>query len=354
MRWHDLYLSGIGVWLPPRVDAATAIAEGRYTAEAYERSEQESVRVADEPAVDMAVRAARMALRRSGHAAEDISLLLYATANYQGLDAWNAASYVQRETGTSRAFAVEIRQLSNGSMAALELASGYLTAASSRPAALLVTGDRFALPGFDRWRADRSVVWGDAGTAVVLSRGRGFARLLSLASVSDPELEGLHRGDDPLRPSPAAEDMPVDIRRRQRAFFARMSVDEVKDRMQAGMGAAMEQALADADVSLDAVTRVVVPHLARDVFEWRCLAPLKVDLSRTTWAWGRTIGHLGAGDQFAGFAQVVANEGLRPGDTVLILGLGGGYNWTGAVVEVVAAPHWEEPEGEGDGRPGER
>ncbi|MGH3655315.1 MAG: ketoacyl-ACP synthase III family protein [Micromonosporaceae bacterium] len=342
MRWEELYISSTGTWFPPQVTSDQAIADGRYDNETRRRTDIASVCVAEEPAVDLAVRASNIALARSPHSADEIAVLLYANANYQGIDAWNVASYVQRHTATPNAFAVELRQLSNGSMATMELAAGYLAADESRRAALLTTGDRFELPGFDRWRADLGLVWGDAGTAMVLSRDNGPARVLSLASVSDPELEGLHRGATPFRVAPSPEDMPADIERRKREFFSQMSTDEVKRRLTTGFREAMERALDDAGVSLDQVTRAVVPNFGREILEWRCLAPLKLDLSHTTWFWGRTIGHLGAGDQFAGLDHLLSSRALRPNDLVLLLGVGAGYAWTCAIVEatdLVAVGH---------------
>lgn len=340
MRWHDLYVSSVGQWLPPRIDMTTAVAEGMCSQQTHERTGLTSICVSDEAPVELAVRAADSALQRSAHASDDIAILLYATASYQGLDAWNAAAYVQALTGTARAFAVEVRQLSNGGMAAMELGAGFLSADPRRRAALLVTADRFAMPGFDRWNADRNMVWGDAGTAVVLSRDGGFARVLAMVSASDPELEGMYRGDSPLRPAPTAEDMPVNIVRRQREFRRRMTSEEVRRRLVAGFDVTLATALAEADASLDSISWAVVENLGRNLMDWRFLNPLKMDISRTTWPWGATIGHLGAGDQFAGLHHLATSGDVGPGDRVLLLGSGGGYAWTCAVVEITARPQW--------------
>lgn len=339
MRRDHLYISSVGVWLPPRETATAAIAAGRYDVESWQRTRQDSTCVAAEPAVDLAVRAAQVALRRSAHQPDDVALVLYATAHYQGLDAWNAAGYVQHRTVGDGAFGVEIRQLSNGGMAAIELAARYLRSEPSRPAALLVTGDRFALPAFDRWRADRNLVWGDAGTAMVLSREHGVAALLSLASVADTGLEELHRGDAPLRTAPSPQDMPIDLRTRKRQFLARTGSAQVRERLFRGQQAAIDRALADAGTPLETISRVVVPHSgAHD--EWQHLAPL--DSSLTTSRWGRTVGHLGAGDQYAGLDHLLSSGELRIGDRVLVIGGGGGYNWTCAVVEIIESPQWTD------------
>ncbi|MGH3656378.1 MAG: ketoacyl-ACP synthase III family protein [Micromonosporaceae bacterium] len=242
---------------------------------------------------------------------------------------------------------MEIRQLSNGGMAAIELAAGHLLADRSRRAAVLATGDRFALPGFDRWNTDPGIVWGDAGAAVVLSREAGCLRLRSLVNVSDPALEALYRGDSPLRPSPDAQDMPVSLTQRYRDFMAGADPNDVRKRMRRGFLSAATQALEEADTSLDGVVRVVIPVLGRQLLEGRYLAPLKLDLSRTTWEWGRTVGHLGVGDQFAGLDHVVTSGALRLGDRLLVMAIAGGHVWSAAVVELCESPGWVDRAGSG-------
>ena len=72
MRLDDLFVAGIGSWLPPAVDVAEAIADGRYDPEEEAANEYLSITVAgDEAPPDMAVRAGRQALARSAIAPGD-------------------------------------------------------------------------------------------------------------------------------------------------------------------------------------------------------------------------------------------------------------------------------------------
>ncbi|MFD0427125.1 hypothetical protein ACFQ60_00410 [Streptomyces zhihengii] len=72
----------------------------------------------------MAVAAARDALARSGHRAEDIALLLHACVYFQGLELYPTASYIHREVlGDHSALAFEIKNASNGCMTALDIAA---------------------------------------------------------------------------------------------------------------------------------------------------------------------------------------------------------------------------------------
>lgn len=134
---------------------------------------------------------------------DDIHLVLHANTYHQGHDLWAPASYVQRMAVGNSCLSLEVRQLSNGGMAALELAASHLLSVPSRHSALITTGDRFCLPGFDRWNTDPGTVCGDGGTALVLSARDGFARIRSLVTVSDPALEGMGRGTDPFSDAPS-------------------------------------------------------------------------------------------------------------------------------------------------------
>ena len=68
------------------------------------------------------------------------------------------------------------------------------------------------------------------------------------------------------------------------------------------------------------------------------IRPLGLDLDRTTWSWSRSVGHLGAGDQFAGLDHLVATGALAAGQRVLLLGVGAGFSWSAVVLEVLAEP----------------
>ncbi|MEV4258715.1 3-oxoacyl-ACP synthase, partial [Spirillospora sp. NPDC049652] len=200
MRCDGLFLAGLAHCLPSPVDVAEAVADGRYAPSDLAADEYASITVAtDQAPPEMAVAAARSALRRAGLPPSEVALLLHASAWFQGIDYWPAASYVHREVlGDAGRYApaLDVQQMCAGALGAVELAASYLAADPSRVSALVTTADRFDGPGFDRWRADLpGLVYGDGAAAVVLGRA-GFARLLSVSTVVDTALEGLYRGDE--------------------------------------------------------------------------------------------------------------------------------------------------------------
>lgn len=353
MRWDDIYIAGLGTRLPSPETAGQALAEGRYDAQEDRDNGLLSVLVSDgESAVDMAVAAGRQALARSGHTADEVALLLHANTYHQGEDLWTPATYVQHNVIGGDAPSIQLNHACDGGMAALELAIPYLLASPDRSAALLTTGDRFAPPGFDRWSSDLGLAFGDGGTAMVASRRGGFARILATHSTSDPSFEELYRDTERgFTDAPHLAAGPLDLRGRKMRYAAREGFLSVIERLSTSLMRNVERLLADAGTDLDQMTRIVLPNLGKSLLGWQLLAPLKIELDRSPWEWGRRVGHLGAGDQFAGLAYLAESGQLRRGDLVLLLGVGIGYCWTTAVVRIESVPDWSGPDAETLGVP---
>ncbi|WP_329564300.1 ketoacyl-ACP synthase III family protein [Kitasatospora sp. NBC_01266] len=334
MRYQSIYLAGHGSSLPAATPVATAVEQGLLDARTARQTGALAVTVSDGTSgPEFAATAARAALATAPQVKVD--LLLHASVYYQGHDLWAPASYLQREVLPEPCPALEVRQLSNGGMAALQLAAGYLAGAAELDGALLTAGDRFCPPGFDRWRGDPGTLYADGGAALLLSRRGGFARLRSVVTVSDPELEGMHRGDDPFGAAPFERRPVIDLEQAKQAYFARASTSFCVARVSAGQRAAVKAALAEAETELAGIDWFVLPHLGRRRLEATYFQPFGIDPARSTWQWSRSVGHLGAADQFAGLDQLRRGGVLRPGQRCLLAGIGAGFSWTCAVVEVL-------------------
>ncbi|MER5704765.1 ketoacyl-ACP synthase III family protein [Micromonospora sp. NPDC002296] len=339
MRWDDIYLSACASWLPPVMPAEVAVARGLVGPVAVRRMQVTGVTVAEDPPPEMAARAARLALDRAGLGPDEIGLILHSSSYYQGHDMWAPASYVQRVAVGNRCPAVEIRQTSNGGMASLELAAAHLRATGGR-AALLTTGDRFCPPGLDRWRSDPGTVLADGASAVVVTRGEGFARLVSLVTVAEPDLEQMHRGEDPWGAVPFAVRRPVDVEETTQAFLRTPLGKRTVVLMALRHTECLTAALDEAGMKIGDVDRFVLPHFGRRRMDVNFFRRFGIDPDRTTWSWSRGIGHLGAGDQFAGLNRLVEHGQVRAGDRVLMLGVGGGFAWSAALLEIERVPDW--------------
>lgn len=336
MMPFDVYLAGTGLCLPPLQSVADAVADGRYHAEQLALTQLHSVAVArDLYPPEMAVAAARDAVAASGHAREEIAIMLHAHLATQGLGGWHAASYVHRHAVGNGSPAIEVGQMSNGGMAALGLAIAHLGTWSDEPAALVTTADRFEDIPHGRWEFDDGLIPGDGAAACVLSRERGFARLRSLRSHSDTTLEELHRGRAPF--GGELSPPPPSFRVRKQQYFETHSTIATIKRFSDGSRVAIEAALADAGVGLEQIDHWVLPNIGRNELEAYYLKRLDVPLERTCWQFGRTVGHLGAGDQLAGVHYLHESGQLQAGTLCALVGIGAGFSWSCAVIEGLGA-----------------
>ncbi|HET8681396.1 MAG TPA: ketoacyl-ACP synthase III family protein [Micromonosporaceae bacterium] len=338
----ELFVAGIGAWLPAAVPVEEVIRQGICDEQTVRRSEMLGVTVdgTDEVPAEMAVRAARAALAQAGYGARDVAVVLHAYLFDQGNDLWSPAGYVQRRTLGGQCPAIGIQQVSNGGMAALDVARAYLRARPGAQAALVTTADRFCLPGFDRWHSDPGTVYADGGTALVLSKVDGFARLLALELVSGPELEGMHRAGPALGVGRRVLDRPVSLGAHKRAFVEQLGNGAAMERIVSGQRAAMDAALAAAGTKLSEIDWFVLPHFGVRRLQSNYLRHLEVAVERTNWEFSRTVGHLGAGDQIASLAHLLRTGALRPGQRCMLMAVGAGFTWSCGVIEVTRTPYW--------------
>ncbi|WP_077801580.1 ketoacyl-ACP synthase III family protein [Streptomyces sp. JHA26] len=347
MKFEDIYLAGVGTYVPSAVTTECAVKEGWYTDDARKASGLESVAVEDSlPAVDMAVLAARTAVERSGHTADDFRGLLHTSTYYQGPAGWSPAHYVLAGTLDRPVSAFHVQHGCLGLLAALESAALRLAAGGERDAAMLLTAaDNFNTPLVGRWTSSSMFVLADAGSSAVVSRRGGFARLLAMDFVSQPGMEAMHRGDEPLFP-------PAEPVWRAMDFEGRL--ESWRDQWAAGgaipladfgelIAATVERTLKAAGTSLDRMARVVHNGFNREPLSVFLLDPLGLDASRGTWDLNRTIGHASVSDFLIGLEHLWRTGQVVPGDQVLVLGFTTGMEAACAVLEITAAP------GEGHG-----
>jgi 3-oxoacyl-[acyl-carrier-protein] synthase III len=343
---QDIFISGVGSFLPSIVSVEHAVQQGWYPPEEVELNELAGAVVAGPiPAPEMALLAAEKAVKSAGLAPDELDLLLYACTWLQGPEGWMAHSHLQRHLVGGKVPAYEIRMGCNGMFAALDLAVSHLRAEPERSSALLVASDNFGTPLMDRWRMLRGFIVGDASSALVLTKQPGFAQLLSVCSSTVPEAEQLNRGNGPMFPPPVT--MGHDVNFVAGQVVAATVAGDADPALAAGLVKIREElvdvvgrALAESGIGIDDVTRVSFLNCSRETLEQRCMVPLGLPVEKSCWEFGRTIGHCGASDQLLALEHLITTGQLVPGDHLLMLGTAPGITISAAVVKILETPGW--------------
>ncbi|HJD83565.1 ketoacyl-ACP synthase III family protein [Kitasatospora aureofaciens] len=352
MKTDHLYIAGLAGHLPRLWPIAEAVAAGRPGAEHARDGGWTSVSVADDtPAPELAAEAARLALKRSGLTAEEVCLVVHAGVYHQGPDGWYAANYVQDQVLGTTAPAIGLNQGCTAMLDAARLAHGHLVHAPQGSAVLVSAADNFGTPTWDRftyahgWNTGRASILGDAGCAVLLSATAGPLRIRSLALSSLSSWERLYRGtEDMFPPAAAGGGLRIPLGRRMSAFAEQVEDRDLRLTMARELAeartAVARQAIDEAGVTSADITRVTHVFSGSPRYVEGLLGPLGIAPERGMLDLGRTVGHLGACDQFLALAHLVDTGAVGPGDHVLLMGNGGGISLAAAVVEVLDRPTW--------------
>lgn len=330
MRWDDMYISSSAVALGQLESVDDAVANGRYEPSMRKLHDYASISIDDtRDAADMVADAALAAIVRSGVDPADIDVFLHAHVYSRGRE---LASYVQGRAAAGRARAVGVLQGCNGTIASLELGCLYLTADPGNRVAALTLGDKYDGER-DRYSDDEGSVPGDGATAIVLARGDGVARVLTTEIVGDGRFNGL----PPLKPTQFGDKQEFRAALRKRVVSERKAMSEAKRDC-------VHTALADAGVGADDVSHWLMSYGGRFMVDRDFYAEFGIDDERTTWEWGRTIGHVRGGDPVIGLTRLLETGAVKAGDRVAMLGDSSGFTFGCAVLEVVRQPGW--PAGE--------
>ena len=332
----SLYIKSVGVYLPDQRTSIGHALESGMCGEEFRRTGFVSVPVAGGTApADMAVLAARQAVRRLAAGQIDIDVALHSSVAWAGPEGWSPSGYIMRELGNKPGAAYEVYQGCNGILSSMEIVAGLLSLAPPQATALLTTAINSSISSVDRWSSSGSgIPLGDAAAAVIVGKDEGFARIDSICSAMVSELEVIHRGEGPLE---------QDTANRPRLEMAPRLDGFETDEMQTSIdlqrlftGAyvdVMRRALDEAGIRPYEIDRVLFEHVGKDQTLLLCLM-LRLPPKRSTVDFASTVGHLGAADHIASLDNLLTTGQLSPGDRLLLVGGSTGFNIASAVLTI--------------------
>ncbi|WP_146073802.1 3-oxoacyl-[acyl-carrier-protein] synthase III C-terminal domain-containing protein [Amycolatopsis sp. CA-126428] len=360
MHWQNLHLRGVGAALGEIV-AVDDLESSRTLRDA---TSQRAISIARESTgMDLAVRAGRnalasMAMTTTGPLpAPDLHFHAAIWRGSRGIDFWSRAAYVRSRLGlpAGRGIATELNAMSNSLVGGIDISARVLAGSPDLDTVLLTGGETFGPPAFDHLTADHGIAYGDGGSALILGRHPGLARIVATSSYTDPTLEQLHRGNHRFLPAGTTELGIERIRERKREYTDVVGAASVARRNHDGVRAVIDEALHDANLDLGQLRWVLLPHYGRHLLDTHCLQPLGISADRTLCRAGDQWGHIGPNDQIIGLTHLLTRGAVAPGDHVALLGIGIGMTWTVAILRIDAvaptlgalAPplrwHWQAP-----------
>ncbi|WP_327657878.1 3-oxoacyl-[acyl-carrier-protein] synthase III C-terminal domain-containing protein [Streptomyces sp. NBC_00483] len=344
----DAFLVGSAVELPPAVEcAADAVRQAWISQEEADRLDVVGVHVGTEPAPVLAAAAARRAAVESGIEPDRVGHLMHGHIYYQGHDFWSPAHFIAHEAGFEQCVPMTIGQMCNGGAAALDIAVQRIRSARPGDPTLSVatTADTFGGPGFVRWGSDYDTVYGDGGTCAILAPRPGphtnALRIRALGSRAQSRFEAMYREGDAFGTAPHQLRPAVDAKATKRAFFERSGgTEEFRDTAVKAIGELVGDVIDTAGVRVSDVRATMLPRLSPKVLDLMYSGAIDSRLRPTLHCERRTTGHLGAGDFLANLDHLRRTELIDEGQYALVIGGGGGFTWSAALVQKVgpAAP----------------
>ncbi|MEU0965921.1 3-oxoacyl-[acyl-carrier-protein] synthase III C-terminal domain-containing protein [Streptomyces sp. NPDC005917] len=340
------FVIGSAVVLPPAVEsAAEAVCSGRITEEERELLGVTSVHVGGEPAPVLAAAAARAAAAEAGVEPDRVGHLLHGHTYYQGHDFWAPAHFIAHEAGFDSCVPMSIAQMCNGGAAALGIGVERVRYAVSGEPVLSVatTADTFGGKGFDRWGSDYDTVYGDGATCVILSPELGDTsvpalRIVALDSRARPQFEAMYREGDAFGTTPHELRAAIDVKATKRAFFERSGgTAEFRAAALKTIGELVAGVIDLAGVGTADVAATMLPRLSPKVLDLMYSEAMDPRLVPTLHCERDTTGHLGAGDFLANLDHLRRTDLIADGQYALVIGGGGGFTWSAALVQKVAA-----------------
>jgi 3-oxoacyl-[acyl-carrier-protein] synthase-3 len=319
-------ITGLGAYAPERVMTNGELAQMVETSDEWivERTgiRERRVAAADEAMSDLALPAAREALRRAGVEAVEVDLLIVATVT-PDMAFPSTGAIVADQLGAPDAAAYDLSAGCTGFMYALAQAYGMIAGGLAHTA-LVIGGD--VLSKIVDWTDRRTcVLFGDGAGAVVLRRvdGDGFLGF---------ELGADGSGGSQLYMPGGGSRMPASAESvAGRQHFARMNGPEVFKFATRVLVSSAEKLLAECGRSVDDVD-VYVPHQANIRIIDHAAKKLGIPMEKVVVNVDR-FGNTSSGSIPLALADADAEGRLRPGALVLMTGMGAGLTWGSALIE---------------------
>lgn len=332
-----------GLYLPSTWMTAEDIAretEGRWTAEAVRDKlgfHRKPVPGPEDGTQAMAVKAARDCLDRADYDPESIDLILCVGEEHKEYPLTTSGIFVQEQIGARRAWAIDVQQRCNSTVAALKIARDMMGADDDLRAALIVGGYRNGeLVDYRDAPASFMFNLGAGAGAFLLERGNEKNVLLGNHIVTDGSMArdtGVRYGGTAQPIETLPDEILSELRARGNRSLTVFEPEHMKARLEE---VSMKNWLTCLDRALEksGATRADIGYLNLLHFKRSMHAVLldTLGLAPEQSVYLEDFGHLGQVDQMLSVHEGLRLGRLRPGQLMVMLAAGIGYVWGAQVV----------------------
>lgn len=314
---------GCGSYLPAKVMTNAEIAQIVDTSDEWitERTGIKSRHIAAEGELtsDLAYNAALAAMAHAGVTADELDLIVLATATPDNTFPATAVK-VQARLGMTRGAAFDVQAVCSGFIYALSVADNFIKAGQARTV-LVIGAETFS----------RILDWNDRTTCVLFGDGAGAVVLRATDGAGTAEDQGIlstHLHSDGNHHDLLYVDGGPSST--QTVGHVRMRGQEVFKHAVVNLADVVKEALAANGLTADAIDWLV-PHQANRRIIEGTGRKLKLPAERVV----ITVDHHGntsAASIPLALAEAVADGRIQRGDLMLLEAMGGGFTWGGALV----------------------
>jgi 3-oxoacyl-[acyl-carrier-protein] synthase-3 len=327
-------LVSLATYLPEQVQDAAYIAEQSGIAEDIVRyklgiCQKRRAGVADQPST-MAVKAARLALRRANVDPSELDLILYSGSMHKDFYVWSAANHIQHVLEARRAFAFELVALCTTNVLALKVARDLMTADPRLRTVLICGGHRTADLIDFRDQSSRFLFnLSDGGSAMLLQRNYPVNSILESSFITDGSL-----AEQVVIPAGGTR-LPTSHETIERGQHTFRVLDA--ERLRTGLDGHSErrfvqvvcEAVERSGCSLADIDFLAINHMKPSMHR-RILAMLGLQEEQSLYL--ADYGHIGAPDQVLTLELASACGRLKRGDLVVTASAGLGFTWGATVI----------------------
>ena len=326
-----------GLYIPKTVQTAEDISAMYHIPLDVVREKQgliiKHVSSRDEMPSDMAIRAARNALKkasREGMKKEDIGMILYVGSQWKDYHVWLMSTYIQDALGIGKAFSVDVSSMCTGMVFGLYLAKKILSSDRDIKAILLVGASK---ESYIVDPEDRSTNWmdnfADAGVAAVVARDWDKNVVLDSDFMSDGSLSFsvLQRGGGAKEPCYSGY-----CKKGVVYLEGLMDKEEMKsilnEKSVVNFKRVIERSIKKSGLDTSDLSKIFLNHM-KPSFHHQILKSLRIVEGRSLYL--DRFGHSQSADQFIALDQAIENEKFS-GGYVVFAAAGTGYVWGSTVI----------------------